>query len=236
MMIMMMNNYNHNKNIYRRIQIPFPSLVKPISNIVIRDENDIYNILTNREKLELLVQEYENYHRLDKGEGCCDENTPCVNSNNKDKLLTDTNLLVGSSQYQTKYQDNTDYLHKGENHHSKNTEEDDELSIEHLKPDLKAKIKEELEKSKREQLILLKDNKLNIIDFLLGNKNSIKVEDLKIYEPVYKCYRKKGNCFICNTLSNIICINRNNCNGSNRVWLCTNHWKQHIIEKHKYQI
>ena len=35
------------------------SKVKPISNIVIRDEQDIYNILTNREKLECLLQEYE---------------------------------------------------------------------------------------------------------------------------------------------------------------------------------
>ena len=35
------------------------SKVKPISNIVIRDEQDIYNILTNREKLEYLIQEYE---------------------------------------------------------------------------------------------------------------------------------------------------------------------------------
>ena len=35
------------------------SKVKPISNIVIRDEQDIYNILTNREKLEYLLQEYE---------------------------------------------------------------------------------------------------------------------------------------------------------------------------------
>jgi hypothetical protein len=64
------------------------SKIKPISNIIIRDEQDIYNILTNREKLELLVQEYENYHRLDKGEVCCDENTPCVpnhNNNNNSK-------------------------------------------------------------------------------------------------------------------------------------------------------
>ena len=35
------------------------SKVKPISNIVIRDEQDIYSILTNREKLEYLLQEYE---------------------------------------------------------------------------------------------------------------------------------------------------------------------------------
>ena len=35
------------------------SKVKPISNIVIRDEQDIYTILTNREKLEYLIKEYE---------------------------------------------------------------------------------------------------------------------------------------------------------------------------------
>ena len=42
------------------------SKVKPISNIVIRDEQDIYNNLTNREKLETLIEEYEkkNSHRL----------------------------------------------------------------------------------------------------------------------------------------------------------------------------
>ena len=60
------------------------SKVKPISNIVIRDEQDIYSILTNREKLECLLQEYEkkNSHILDNEEEqlqvCCDENTPCV--------------------------------------------------------------------------------------------------------------------------------------------------------------
>jgi hypothetical protein len=51
----------------------------------------------------------------------------------------------------------------------------DELDIEHLKPDLKAKIKE-FEKSRKEQQILLKENKQNIIDFLLGNKESIRIE------------------------------------------------------------
>ena len=35
------------------------SKVKSISNIVIRDEQDTYLILTNREKLECLLQEYE---------------------------------------------------------------------------------------------------------------------------------------------------------------------------------
>ena len=81
------------------------SKVKPISNMVIRDEQDIYNILTNREKLEYLLEEYEkkNNH-LDNEEDvqqiCCDEITPCVlndvenyNSNNKKIGLTTTNPL-----------------------------------------------------------------------------------------------------------------------------------------------
>ena len=70
------------------------SKVKSISNIVIRYEQDIYNILTNTEKLECLFQEYENYFQLDKEEEllvCCDENTPCVpnvdDSNNQQVVL-----------------------------------------------------------------------------------------------------------------------------------------------------
>jgi hypothetical protein len=66
---------------------------------VIRDEQDIYNILTNREKLEYLLQEYENKNQLDGKEEqlriCCDENTPCVtnnhNSNNKKIISSTTN-------------------------------------------------------------------------------------------------------------------------------------------------
>ena len=44
------------------------SKVRPISSIVIRDEQDIYIILTNKEKLESLVQEYEkeNDYQLEK--------------------------------------------------------------------------------------------------------------------------------------------------------------------------
>jgi hypothetical protein len=82
---------------------------------------------------------------------------------------------------------------------------------------------------------LLKENKQIIIDFLLDNKDSIRIEDLKIYEPVYKCYREKGNCHICKSTTNIICKNCNSYNYNNKneeVWLCTNHWKQHAIENH----
>ena len=153
------------------------SKVKPISNIIIRNELDIYDILTNREKLECLLQEYEKKinHQLSK-------------------------------------------------------EEDEELENENLKPELKAKMKEELKKHKEEQLILLKDNKQNIIDFIVYNKDAVRAEDLKIYEPVYKCYRDKGNCHICKSTTNIVC---KNCNDYNKeIWLCTNHWQEHAIEKH----
>jgi hypothetical protein len=142
------------------------SKVKAISNIVIRDDQDIYNILTNKEKLEYLVQEYvkENNHQLEK---------------------------EGIDNYNIKVDPNT-------------------------------KIKEEFEKSKREQKILLKENKQNIIDFILDNKESIKIEDLKIYEPIYKCYREKGHCIYCNTTTNIICKNCSNYNYNNNkeIWLC----------------
>jgi hypothetical protein len=153
------------------------SKVKPISNIVIiRDVQDIYNILTNKEKLEYLVQEYvkENDHQFKKGE---------------------------------------------------------QIDNDNIKLDPNAKIKEEFEKSIREQKILLKENKQNIIDFIIDNKESIKIEDLRIYEPIYKCYREKGNCNICNGLTNIICIKCNNYNNK-EIWFCKNHWKQHAMENH----
>ena len=206
------------------------SKVKPISNIVIRDEQDVYNILTNREKLETLIEEYEkkNSHRLANEEKqlqiCCDENTPCV-SKEYDKVINSNKMMMNAdtNNYNNNYIDS----HKGENRHSKNIGQQSvkELENKHLKPELKAKIKEELERSHRDQLLLLKENKQNIIDFLSANKDSIRIEDLKIYEPIYKCYREKGNCQICNNLSNIICINCDNY--YNKIWLCTNHWQQH---------
>jgi hypothetical protein len=230
------------------------SKVKPISNIVIRNEQDVYSILTNRKKLELLLQEYEkkNSHRLDRKEGeqlqvCCDENIPCVpivdknNDSNNKKVVSSTattteSLLTAGKkheQLQQQVQDRqqSEYLHKGENCHSKNTLEGELDSNEKLISNLKEQIKDDLEKQEKEQQILLKDNKQNIIDFILGNIESIRVEDLKIYEPIYKCYREKGNCQICKSLSNIIC--KSCSNNHKEVWLCKNHWKQHSIEKHE---
>jgi hypothetical protein len=154
------------------------SKVKPISNNLIRDEQDIYNILTNREKLELLLEEYEK--QLD---------------------------IESQKQGNEKYNENP-------------------------KLELKIQLKEELKKHKEEQLIILKEYKQNIFDFILDNKDSIKIEDLKFYEPIFKCYRQKSHCHICNSISNIICINCSNYNNK-EVWPCTNHWRQHKIKKHK---
>jgi hypothetical protein len=202
------------------------SKVKPISNIVIRDAQDIYGILTNREKLECLLQEYENknhYLEFEQKKVCCDENTPYVpdddNNNTNMKMIIDAINC-----------NNANVSHKGENRHSKNTR--GKQDNENLKADFEDKIKEEFEKSVREQLILLKESRQDIIDFLSGNKDSIKIEDLKIYEPVYKCYREKGNCIICNTISNIICINCCNHYNNEEIWVCTSHWQKHRIENH----
>jgi hypothetical protein len=156
------------------------------------------------------------------------ENGKVINSNEKKIMNVDT------SNYNNNYVDS----HKGENSHSKNTSEqfnELELNNEHLKPDLNSKIKKELEKINREQQILLKENKNYIIDFITRNKDSIRIEDLKIYEPIYKCYQEKGYCFYCNITTNIICKNchNNSYHNNKEVWLCSNHWKQHIIEKHK---
>jgi hypothetical protein len=109
-----------------------------------------------------------------------------------------------------------------------------ELDVKHLKPEFKTKMKEEIRKHKEEQLILLKENKRSIINFLIDNKDSIRVEDLQIYEPIYKCYREKGNCYICNRLSNISCKNCNSHHNNKEVGLCTNHWKQHLTQHHQY--
>ena len=107
-----------------------------------------------------------------------------------------------------------------------------------MKLDLNAKMKEELKKHKEEQLLLLKGYKQNIIDFIIDNKDLIRIEDLKSYEPIYKCYREKGHCFYCNTITNVICKNCYNINSHNNkdFWLCTNHWQEHAINKHKQKI
>ncbi len=85
-----------------------------------------------------------------------------------------------------------------------------------------------------EQQILLSEDKIHyIIDFIIDNKDSIRVEDLKISEPIYKCFREKGQCSYCNAISNIICKNctNNSYHINNKIWLCTEHWQEHV-KKH----
>ncbi len=139
------------------------SKVKPISSTIqIINERDIYNILTNREKLEYLLQEYEKKysHQLDEEKiqhVCCDENTPCVHdddsNNNNNKVVsstlttsTTTDTLAAAGKKQEQVQNQEDYSHKGENCHSKYTEKDEELDIEYLKPESKIKNKRRIRK------------------------------------------------------------------------------------------
>jgi hypothetical protein len=94
-------------------------------------------------------------------EVCCDEKSPCVptityhdNSNNQQIVSSittrDSLEVIGKKQQlQQQVQDVQDHSHKGKNSHSKNTVENEELEIEHLKPDLNSKIKEVLEKNER---------------------------------------------------------------------------------------
>jgi hypothetical protein len=87
---------------------------------------------------------------------CCGENTPCVSTNtyndnlkNKKIVLTTTTtepLVLARNIQNQQVQNEQDYSHKGKNCHSKKIVEDEELENENLKPELKAKMKEDLKK------------------------------------------------------------------------------------------
>ncbi len=126
--------------------------------------------------------------------------------------LDNKKVISSTSKKPKQVQKKRDHSHKVENGDSKKIEELD-----------------------REQQILLKDNKEAIIDFLLGIKDSIRIEDLKIYELIYKCYRQKDHCYICNTLTNIICkkCHNNNYHINKEFCLCTYHWQEQIIDKQR---
>jgi hypothetical protein len=59
-------------------------------------------------------------------------------------------------------------------------------------------------------------------------KDRIKIEDLTLYEPIFTSHIQKSKCSICNEFANIHCINCGN------VWLCVDHWKQHIEDRHEH--
>lgn len=65
-------------------------------------------------------------------------------------IATSESLTEGKKQQQQLQQqvqnEQIDYSHKGENRHSKNKGEDENLDIKYLKPNLKSKIKERIRK------------------------------------------------------------------------------------------
>lgn len=81
-----------------------------------------------------------------------------MNSNDNEKLLTSNNLLVGSNQYQ----DNVDYLHKGDFRHSKN-------------------MVEELDREQQQILLIFKD-KIITKDEMQINFMKFKIENAKKIE------------------------------------------------------
>ena len=66
---------------------------------------------------------------------------------------------------------NFDYLHMGGNGDSKNNTDVEELDNENLP----SRIQEEIKKQEEEQKIFLKQNKQNIIDLIINNKESIRM-------------------------------------------------------------
>jgi hypothetical protein len=71
-------------------------------------------------------------------------------------------------------------------------------------------------------------HRAEIINLFMSIKDKIKLEDLTIYEPIFTSNTEKSKCSICQEFANIHCINCSN----NNFWLCADHWKQHIKDKH----
>ena len=67
-----------------------------------------------------------------------------------------------------------------------------------------------------------------MVNLFMNLKDKIKIEDLTLYEPIFKLNIQKSKCFICQEFANIHCINCNH----NNAWLCVDHWKQHNLDKH----
>jgi hypothetical protein len=66
--------------------------------------------------------------------------------------------------------------------------------------------------------------KESIVKFFMRIKDKIKKEDLRIV-PTFTS-NMKTFCVTCQGFANIHCINCSD------VWLCSNHWKQHQVERH----
>jgi hypothetical protein len=78
-----------------------------------------------------------------------------------------------------------------------------------------------LEQGLEEQALPWKES---IVKFFMRMKDKIKKEDLRIV-PTFTP-NMKTSCMICQGFANIHCIDCSD------VWLCSNHWKQHQVERH----
>jgi hypothetical protein len=66
------------------------------------------------------------------------------------------------------------------------------------------------------------------VDFFMGIKNKVRIEDLIVYEPIYLSNKEKNKCSICNEFANIHCIN---C--KDNIWVSVDHWRQHKVDHHR---
>jgi hypothetical protein len=68
-----------------------------------------------------------------------------------------------------------------------------------------------------------------LVEFFMSIKHTVRIEDLQMAEPIWTSDREKAKCSVChNAFANIHCIN---CSSGN-VWLCTDHWREHKVNKH----
>ena len=66
-----------------------------------------------------------------------------------------------------------------------------------------------------------------LIDFFMSITEKIRIEDLRVYEPIWTFKTEKAKCSICNEFANIHCIN---C--KDYIWLCVDHWQYHKTDYH----
>jgi hypothetical protein len=74
-------------------------------------------------------------------------------------------------------------------------------------------------------------HRLEIVNLFIGlrEKDKIKMEDLTLYEPIFRSTIQKSKYTICQEFANIHCIN---CSNNDNVWLCVDHWKQHKMDRY----
>ena len=81
-----------------------------------------------------------------------------------------------------------------------------------------------LEQGLDEKYLHYKDD---LVNFFMNIKDKIKIEDLRVYEPIFTSNIQKSKCSICQEFANIHCVN---C--KDNIWLCVDHWCQHKKDRH----